>query len=214
MLQLIPHFKLFLLSRQILIHKLLRLDGLLLLHDLRVDGVLLLLRVNQLRVGVRLRVNQLSSRDEFLAADGLLELAQALLRVLVHEVGHSVLGQELAQIVQIDFQRSSQILQHVLLLMTTINEVVRPGVADPHFHENIALLSTHQKLQLRIGNAEGTRTRASRSPYFMNSSSLVPLNSSLGSSPSAKHTAQAIVLYRRDFRSGHAVPFPHRFGQG
>ena len=28
----------------------------------------------------------------------------------------------------------------------------------------------------------------------MNSSSLVPLNSSLGSSPSAKHTAQAIVL--------------------
>ena len=90
MLQLISHFKLLLLSRQILIHQLLRLD------DLRVDGVLLLLRVNQLRVGVRLRVNQLSSRDEFLAADGLLELAQALLRVLVHEVGHSVLGQELA----------------------------------------------------------------------------------------------------------------------
>lgn len=52
MLQLIPHFKLLLLSRQILIHKLLRFDGLLLLHDLRVDGVLLLLRVNQLRVGV------------------------------------------------------------------------------------------------------------------------------------------------------------------
>lgn len=52
MLQLIPHFKLFLLSRQILIHQLLRLDGLLLLHDLRVDGVLLLLCVNQLRVGV------------------------------------------------------------------------------------------------------------------------------------------------------------------
>ena len=96
MLQLISHFKLLLLSRQILIHTLLRLDGLLLLHDLRVDGVLLLLRVNQLRVGVRLRVNQLSSRDEFLAADGLLELAQALLRVLVHEVGHSILGQELA----------------------------------------------------------------------------------------------------------------------
>ena len=52
MLQLISHFELLLLSREILIHQLLRLNRLLLLHDLRIDRILLLLRVNQLCMGV------------------------------------------------------------------------------------------------------------------------------------------------------------------
>ena len=101
-LKLVAHLELLLLSREILIHELLGLDRLLLLHDPRVDGALLLLRVDQLCVGVRLGMKTLRDTHEFLTADGLFELAQPLLRVLIHKVGHTILRQKLTQIIQID----------------------------------------------------------------------------------------------------------------
>ena len=102
-LKLVAHLELLLLSREILIHELLGLDRLLLLHDPRVDGtLLLLLRVDQLCVGVRLGMKTLRDTHEFLTTDGLLELAQPLLRVLIHKVGHTILRQKLTQIIQID----------------------------------------------------------------------------------------------------------------
>lgn len=212
-LKLVAHLELLLLSREILIHELLGLDRLLLLHDPRVDGALLLLRVDKLCVGVRLRMKTLRDTHEFLTADGLLELAQPLLRVLIHKVGHTILRQKLTQIIQIDLQRPPQLLQLFLLCRLSVDEEVRSSMPNPHLHEDITPFPTQQHLRTESGKELTTFTRASLSPYLMNSSSFVPLNSSFGSSPSAKHTAQAIVLYTHYDSLLLLPPFPRRSGQ-
>lgn len=133
-------FQLLLLTTQVGIHGLVGLNLPLLARDIVLRLMLRLLRVDEFRVCVVLRITNCFHTDKGFAADRLLELAETLLRGLRHEIGHSILGQKLAEIAQINLQHSAELSELVLLLWLVVDIEIADAATDAHFHSDHTVL--------------------------------------------------------------------------